>query len=145
MGEVSRKDLEKLYELQTKLSQIAAHAFPTRVAGVTRQQNKILFLLSKHGVMTIGELSVLLRMHSSNLSTVIDTLCKAGYVERSSGTADRRITQIRVTSQGEEITSRLTEKIVRYFEEMPGKEIRELKELMQQCVEGLDRMSVDRD
>ena len=69
-------------------------------SGVTMSQCHVLLAISEQKEPSTVELSKELAIDKSNLSRIIDSLVKLGYVERIASKSDRRYSTIKITSKG---------------------------------------------
>lgn len=67
---------------------------------LTPTQFEIIFALHKTGSTTSSEISKLLRINKSNLSSQIDTLVKMNLINRQNGEVDRRKIFLSLTEEG---------------------------------------------
>jgi len=126
---------EELYLVNSRITDVFTRAFPTRTAGITRLQSKVLYMLEKHGAATMGELAGRLKAHNSNLTPVVDQLYNEGYVTRDASQNDRRLVEIAITEKGSILSKELSEKMDDYVRNLPEQERREIKEALIKCVE----------
>lgn len=68
--------------------------------GVTMAQCHCLMELEDLGAVGIMDLAQRLRLDTSTLSRTVDSLVRAGYVERTANPADRRCVTLRLTEHG---------------------------------------------
>lgn len=76
-------------------------------SGVTLSQCHVLLAICEKKETTTVELSKELAIDKSNLSRIIDSLLKLGYVERVPSKKDRRYSKIKVTSKGKSKSSEI--------------------------------------
>ena len=69
-------------------------------SGITLTQCHVLLTISEQKETTTVDLSKELAIDKSNLSRIIDSLVKLGYVERIIAKNDRRYSQIKITDKG---------------------------------------------
>ncbi len=74
---------------------------------LTRTQLEILMMLSHKPAQTTGELAAALFLTQSAVTQTINTLYRRGLLERHSDDRDRRITRLKLSPAGHEITDRL--------------------------------------
>jgi len=82
-----------------------------RELGVTPQQHQV--LLSIKGIqgrnwLSIGELAESMQVRHHSMVALVDRCEKAGIVERTRGTADRRVARVSLTANGEKIIEKLS-------------------------------------
>ncbi len=88
--------------------------------GVTTQQWSVLGALSRPQVqegMSINELSQYLLVSRQNLTGILKRLEAAGYIERSTGTTDRRSRKVRLTAEGEALWLKLADPIAHFYDD----------------------------
>ena len=68
--------------------------------------------LRRHGPLTMGQLGEHLYLDASTVTRVIDQLAKAGYVERVTDPADRRVVRARLTRSGTASVDRIRESLL---------------------------------
>lgn len=71
--------------------------------GITPPQFDALWILNRHGNLTIGELSNRLYLAYSTTTDLVDRLERAGFVVRSRDTADRRVVMVTLQPKGTQI------------------------------------------
>ncbi|MCL5110030.1 MAG: MarR family transcriptional regulator [Chloroflexi bacterium] len=76
---------------------------------LTVAQIKGLFVLAKHGPLTISRVAELLHVGNPRASMLVEQLVESGLVERAEDAADRRRSLARLTPRGEATVSRLHE------------------------------------
>ena len=133
--ESERERFKKLYQLNSRLSELFTHAFSTKTMGITRLQARVLYVLDHSGALTMGELSNVLRAHNSNLTPVVDQLCNEAYVTRVASLNDRRLVEIGITEKGVRLSRQLSVRIDDYIERLSEEERKELRELMLESAE----------
>jgi len=82
-----------------------------RELGVTPQQHQV--MLSIKGMqgrnwLSIGELAEAMQVRHHSMVALVDRCEKAGIVQRSRGTVDRRIARVSLTANGEKIIEKLS-------------------------------------
>ncbi|SOD60437.1 DNA-binding transcriptional regulator, MarR family [Streptomyces zhaozhouensis] len=80
-----------------------------RPLGLTPAQAEILLVLSRKAPLTLAELGRQVVCESGSPSRLVDTLTKAGLVEREPGRIDRRVIYLRLSTRGEEMIPQLRE------------------------------------
>ncbi|MCL6453745.1 MAG: MarR family transcriptional regulator [Alicyclobacillus sp.] len=68
--------------------------------GITPPQFDALWILNRHGNLTIGELSNRLYLAYSTTTDLVDRLERAGFVVRSRDTGDRRVVLVTLQEKG---------------------------------------------
>lgn len=91
-----------IFNAQQKLRTNLKNALEMEGIKVTPAQAGILFLLKERDGQTMTELSQVLSIDNSTMTGLIDRLQKSGFVNRIAGLKDRRISRIRITTQGME-------------------------------------------
>ncbi len=95
-----------------------------RVDAITRQFNmpfshvQILCMLSS-GSMTIGEISRNLGIAKPNITPLLDNLAERGLLARVRGNKDRRIVNVALLPEGEEMAERIRQAIAAQVVEWP--------------------------
>jgi|SRR5215211_6069887 len=80
-----------------------AHA---RSVGLSGTQSKLLLGLAADEILTMRALAERLGYDASNLTTLVDRLQRMGLIERRPHASDRRVTEIRLTSEGRRVRDR---------------------------------------
>ncbi len=70
---------------------------------ITPPQFDALLILSRTGVLTIGELSNQLYLAYSTTTDLVDRLERAGFVVRERDTVDRRVVRVRLQDKGAQL------------------------------------------
>jgi DNA-binding MarR family transcriptional regulator len=107
--------------------------------GITDVQFNVLRLLynqtGKEYSLTQAELSKMMLVNRSNVTSLIDRMEKAGLVRRNDVPGDRRYNAIQLTSQGGKILLEVEDKylkeVTKIMSELTGKETRELIQLLE--------------
>lgn len=60
----------------------------------------VLGCLKRHGILSMSDISKCLLMPKPHVTTIVDRLIEAGYVERKSDSSDRRVVNIALTAKG---------------------------------------------
>ena len=120
----------------------AVHLSSSRMkkkSGLTGPQAEALRILAKDGPLSSAALSRKLFVTPSNITGIIDRLEKKGLVERIRGTKDRRISQLKITDAGSELSeslpSSLEGTLINGLLDMEVEEIRELGSHMKKIPE----------
>jgi DNA-binding MarR family transcriptional regulator len=91
----------------------------------------------------MAELAEVLRVDPSTATRVVDRLVKAGYAERATATGDGRGVHVVVTAPGrrlhEKLSLRRRQMLLSVLEEFDGGDRRQLAELLERLVAGVDR------
>src|SRR3954447_23676850 len=90
--------------------------YECRELGVSLGQYRLLLYL-RHGPVRAGELAVHSSMTRPALSILINTLQKAGLIERSTVSADRRGVRLELTRKGQATLVRVEERFGRVFDD----------------------------
>ena len=69
---------------------------------LTAPQGMLLFMVSKHGMLKITEISEKMGLSNSTVSGIVDRLESQGLVERQRSKADRRVVNVVVTNRMKE-------------------------------------------
>jgi len=80
-----------------------------------------LFYLIKYGPCKMKELADALSMTKANVTHLIDTLEKKGFVKRTPDESDRRVIQLCVTQHGERVYNELIEELSKLVEKVASK------------------------
>jgi DNA-binding MarR family transcriptional regulator len=73
----------------------------------TVSQLRLTYLIRDHDNPSLGDLAEKLGITGATMSGLIDRLVKRGVVERVPDTVDRRIVRVRLTPEGEQLSSEL--------------------------------------
>ena len=97
--------------LMHDISQRIRYAFDAKARdiGVTRQQWRTLFLLSRMDGPTQSEVADILEVERITLTRMIDRLADAGLVERRADPSDRRVWRVHLTEKASDIVDQLNE------------------------------------
>lgn len=90
----------------------------TREYGMPFSHIQIICLLSD-GAMSIGEISMSLGIAKPNITPLLDTLNERGVLERCRSEKDRRIVNVRLLPEGQELADRLRTSICTQVMEWP--------------------------
>ena len=112
---ISRNLYDALPLLPKRLVRVEAI---TREFGMPFSHVQILCMLSA-GEMTIGEISTGLGIAKPNITPLLDALHERGLVERCRSDKDRRIVNVRLLPEGQEMTERLQQSIASQVMEWP--------------------------
>jgi DNA-binding MarR family transcriptional regulator len=127
--------LERLWGLDHGLDSASKRML--RDIGVSGPQRVVLRLLTLEGGMGPGELARRMRHHPATISTLLNRLEEAGYVERRHSTEDRRRSTVSATRRGRALGQRVAGTI----EEQVEIVLRELDpDQVQACLAVLDRL-----
>ena len=93
---------------------------PEDVVGidVPRHQLRALFIVAKHGPMSVSELAESIHASLASTSSLADRLVKAGYLERWPDPDDRRRVRLVATSEGQEVADELMRRFQQRFERL---------------------------
>jgi DNA-binding MarR family transcriptional regulator len=93
---------------------------PEDVAGidVPRHQLRALFVVAKHGPMSVSALAEAIEATLASTSSLADRLVKAGYLEREPDPDDRRRVLLIATARGQEVADTLMRRFHERFERL---------------------------
>ncbi|WP_448521299.1 MarR family winged helix-turn-helix transcriptional regulator, partial [Pseudothermotoga sp.] len=100
-----RKIIESIVELTLRFSK--AIKFHPELEKLRAVELYALFYLIKYGPCKMKELADALSMTKANVTHLIDTLEKKGFVKRTPDESDRRVIQLCVTQHGERVYNEL--------------------------------------
>jgi MarR family transcriptional regulator, organic hydroperoxide resistance regulator len=103
-GPTALEVLERLWGLDHGLDSASKRML--RDIGISGPQRVVLRLLSLEGGMGPGELARRMRHHPATISTLLNRLEEAGYVERHHSTEDRRRSTVVATRRGRALGER---------------------------------------
>ncbi len=98
-----------------------------------RYEALMLLYLSRAGCLPMGRIGARLQVHPTSVTSLIDGLAKAGYVERVPHPEDRRATLAAITDRGREVAAAATEALneSRFgIDALSRAELQELTELL---------------
>lgn len=102
-------DIEEIIRLQWSI--LTAMQFSSRPdwmeLEMTMAQIKALFTISQGDAVPVHRIADTLGVGQPTASHLVDKLVRQGFAERSESTTDRRVTLVRLTSQGEDLVRRL--------------------------------------
>ncbi|MGM0839733.1 MAG: MarR family winged helix-turn-helix transcriptional regulator [Bacillota bacterium] len=78
----------------------------------------VLQLISENGALKSSEISKRMEVSASHITSITDTLVEKGYITRMRSNEDRRVVELALTPQGEEMLSQCEEKKTLYFQEL---------------------------
>lgn len=84
---------------------------------VNKTQLRALVFMKNYGEISMTELCSKLNIEKGSLTSMIDDLCKKGYVYREKNMKDRRKYMIIITNSGKDIASDFTQKLSTDLEE----------------------------
>lgn len=87
-------------------------------SGVTISQCHVLLTIQEQKETTTVELSKELAIDKSNLSRIIDSLVKLGYVERITSKNDRRYFTLKTTAKGKTKTNEINKTANKHYEKV---------------------------
>ncbi len=73
------------------------------IDGIVTSHGDIFYVLFRHDELTMQETADLIGKDKSTVTALVDKLMKAGYVEKRQNEADRRVTFIRLTEEGQRL------------------------------------------
>lgn len=115
VGAISRNLYDALPLLPKRLVRVDAL---TRELGMPFSHIQILCMLSERE-MTIGEISTRLGIAKPNITPLLDALHERGVLERCRSEKDRRIVNVRLLPEGQELAEKLKERICGQLREWP--------------------------
>src|SRR5579883_2213240 len=84
----------------------ALHAAIARQLGLTTPQAELLCQLNNQAP-SLGELAAMLGCDKTNITGMVDRLVRRGLVRRETNTADRRVSRVTLTAEGEARRARM--------------------------------------
>src|SRR5690349_21723654 len=112
-----------------------------RDIGISSPQRVVLRLLTLEGGMGPGELARRMRHHPATISTLLNRLEEAGYVERRHSTEDRRRSLVVATRRGQALGQRtagtIEEQIAQVLRELDPDDVRTCLAVLDTLVEAL--------
>lgn len=114
-----RKIIESIVELTLRFSK--AIKFHPELEKLRAVELYALFYLIKYGPCKMKELADALSMTKANVTHLIDTLEKKGFVKRTPDESDRRVIQLCVTQHGERVYNELIEELSKLVEKVASK------------------------
>ncbi len=119
----------------------------SRQYDLTGPQSLVLRTLLKEGPLSSASLSRRLYVTPSNITGIIDRLEKKGLAERTKKEGDRRVSLIKLTESGTELSSSLPDpiekKLIRELGDLEPEHIRILALVMNQILNLIDAKGVD--
>ena len=88
-----------------------------KACGLNITQGRILFYISTHELMTIGNVGTMLFLKASTITASVNKLVDEGYISRSHDDADRRNVFIASTRKGIEVTPSFIPAVRKAYEE----------------------------
>ncbi|HEY5573721.1 MAG TPA: MarR family transcriptional regulator, partial [Anaerolineales bacterium] len=102
-------DIEEIIRLHWSI--LTAMQFSSRPdwleLDMTMAQIKALFTISQGEAVPINRIAEYLGVGQPTASHLVDKLVRQGFAERSESATDRRVTLVRLTTQGEDLVRRL--------------------------------------
>jgi len=114
-----RKIIESIVELTLRFSKTIR--FHPELEKLRAVELYALFYLIKYGPCKMKELADALSMTKANVTHLIDTLEKKGFVKRTPDESDRRVIQLCVTQHGERVYNELIEELSKLVEKVASK------------------------
>ncbi len=140
---VARDDLELLFNTLVQLGKIISQQTQQSpdVASATLLQYSALTFIKEVPDKTVSEFATHLVLSKSSATQLTERLLKAGFVTKITDSDDKRITRLRVTSQGEEQIKILRGQVMKNMEDIfsnvPAKDIKELIRIHTNLAEAL--------
>lgn len=133
--------LERLWGLDHVLDSASKRML--RDVGISSPQRVVLRLLALEGGRSPGDLARRMRHHPATISTLLNRLEEAGYVERRHSTEDRRRSMVVVTRRGRALGQRtagtIEARLERVLAELPAEDVRTCLAILDTVVDALDR------
>ena len=73
------------------------------IDGIVTSHGDIFYVLFRHDELTMQETADLIGKDKSTVTALVDKLVKAGFIEKRQDEADRRVSYIRLTEEGERL------------------------------------------
>ena len=73
------------------------------IDGIVTSHGDIFYVLFRHDELTMQETADLIGKDKSTVTVLVDKLVKAGFIEKRQDEADRRVTFIRLTEEGQRL------------------------------------------
>lgn len=115
----ARKIIESIVELSLGFSRTIK--FHPELEKLRAVELYTLFYLIRYGPCRMKDLAEALSMTKANVTHLIDSLEKKGFVKRTKDESDRRATLLRVTEHGEKVYNELLEELSRLVEKVTAK------------------------
>jgi DNA-binding MarR family transcriptional regulator len=110
-------------------------------------QGELLFIVSHEGPISSTELAKTMQLTPGAITQLVESLERAGLVERKPSPADRRVTLINISDAGRERMSILMERKVSIFQEvykdLSIEEIRIMNGVQKKMIEHLKKLAAD--
>ena len=123
------KNIEKVLELMNSLAHPGKHHdhHPWIELKLTREQLRVIFLLSFHQPVSPGEIAGEFGVPKANVTNVINSLVEKEYVKRYENNDDRRSYLLSLTEDGEKQVAKLREfqsvKMKKIVNRIPDKDL----------------------
>ncbi len=112
-------------------------------SGVTMSQCSTILAIGKKGPMTMSALSEWMSLATSTITRIVDNLVRDGYIERSQDPQDRRVVQVSLTEEGQELFQAIKEIYHEYHrrivECIPAEELHQVVECLALLIEALKK------
>ena len=119
----------------------------TRLAGLTSSQLILLKVVRDHSLSTISELANTISLSQATLTSILDRLEAAGFVQRERSTQDKRKVQVRITEAGREVLKMapepLQETFIRQFSALKDWERSMIQASLQRVAEMMNAGNID--
>lgn len=119
----------------------------TRLAGLTSSQLILLRVVRDHTLSTISELADTISLSQATLTSILDRLEAAGFVQRERSTQDKRKVQVRITEAGREVLKMapepLQETFIRQFSALKDWERSMIQASLQRVAEMMNAANID--
>src|SRR5579862_7682401 len=110
--DLTKSEFERLARFRSALRQFLRFSeIAAREAGLTPQQHQMLLAIKgapEREWATVGELAESLQLHHNAVVQLVDRVEELGLVSRATDEADRRVTRVTLTAQGEMVLRTLT-------------------------------------
>lgn len=109
--EQSEELAEKLIESMDVIMRIRGSVFREELerSEVTFTQFHMLKMVGLHGGMTVSELARAMLVAPPTASRMIESLCSKGLLQREKDARDQRVTHVKITRSGTEVTRKIKE------------------------------------
>lgn len=119
----------------------------TKLAGLTSSQLILLKVVRDQNLSTISKLAHSISLSQATLTSILDRLEAAGYVQRERSTQDKRKVQVRITEAGREVLKMAPEPLqdafIRQFSALKDWERSMIQASLQRVAEMMNASNID--
>lgn len=142
-NEGPRELFSVLWDLFPRLIHMIMHDINSeamRKAQLNPTQSRILLILYRHEQMRMSDLCLKTNLQKSSMTSVVDTLCESGLLERVRDPHDRRSIMTVLTPEGIEVAKDLRREVIQRFTRRTDCLSKQEKEELAENLKGLEKL-----